>query len=1129
MSGPGDSVHIGIPGSYRLLQRLGRGMYGEVWRAEAPGGVEVALKIIARTIKPEEANRELDALQVVKRLRHQNLLSLQAFFAQEHQLVIVLELADRSLRQRLAECRKAGESGIPPAELLAYFREATEALDYLHAHGVQHRDIKPDNVLLLGSHVKVADCGLARMLERHSLQTASTVGTPAYMAPEVWAGKVTLHSDQYSLAVTYAELRLGRLPFPSETLPGLIQAHLNGQPDLSPLDGAERRVLERALAKSPEGRFPSCVQFVHALSDAIVEQLTRDPAPPGALATASAPPVGASALRTPSPSSSWPVPGGTDWSVSVSDGSGQGPDAAPGMGQKTAGAQGTLRAEPPAAGAPEKTATEGKPSADLTTPGDWRGTPPAPTRGRWPVGLVLAGLLAAGVGLLIWQLPGFFEDTSPPGGQAEAPAQPAKGTPALPVKDTTTPPKKSEPPPKAALELLPVEGVTLEAGKGGLAEVRVRRQNCKGPVRLRVEGLPAGVQAVVEPLSADTDTAVLRLAADEDAAEGTRDVTVRAELGSLRADRTVRLTVQVKPALRLAALKKVTVEPGQRWTLGVRFRRVKWAGPLEVRLEGLPEGVTAWRGTVPADREAAGVTFIVRSYAPATTAKVRLVARGAGLKAEQTVPLEVRPARAKGELLAEAKLAVKKAPKDPVAYLNLGHAYRQLRQFDNAAENYDEAVRLDPKSAPAYLDRGGLYLLLKAYPAAVKDFNEAIRLDPRSPYGYNGRGNARRAANELEEAIKDYESAVRLDPKWALAYRNRGVAYTRLREYDSALADFGEALRLDPRDAVAYLERGNARGLKGEYDEAAADFTEAIRIDPNFARAHAYRGNLRRLQKQYKQALADYGEAIRLDPRVARFRVGRGNVYFERRAYPLAINDYTEALRLDPNYAAAYYHRANAHRARGDLPKALDDYGSAIRVNPAYVSAYVDRGNVHRLLKDYDRAVEDCSQALALAPGSASAHNTRGLAYLGKKDPDKALADFDEAVRLAPKYAAARHNRANAYFEKKEFDRAIEDCDEVIRLEPGNALAYNSRGAAYSRKGEHKRAIEDYTEAIRLSPKYALAYANRCRAHRSVGDLKRARADRARAVELDPSFDSILPRLPPAKGSKAAPKITTST
>jgi serine/threonine protein kinase len=273
-----------LASGYHLLRLLGRGSYGEVWHAEAPGGVEVAIKIIPRLAQDHDAGDELNALQVMKRLRHPNLLSLQAFFAQPDRLLIVLELADGNKRQYLQDCQQSGRRALPLRELLGYVHEAAEALDYLHANHVQHRDIKPDNLLLIGNHVKVGDYGLARLMEHKGLHTATCLGTPAYMAPEVCQGKISRHSDQYCLALTYAELRLGKLPFAATSIGQVLEHHLHGTPDLSALGQAEQQVLLRALAKEPDQRFESCLAFVQALVAAVSKGTSR-PASPVVLAT----------------------------------------------------------------------------------------------------------------------------------------------------------------------------------------------------------------------------------------------------------------------------------------------------------------------------------------------------------------------------------------------------------------------------------------------------------------------------------------------------------------------------------------------------------------------------------------------------------------------------------------------------------------------------------------------------------------------------------------------------------------------------------------------------------------------------------------------------------------------------
>jgi serine/threonine protein kinase len=261
-----------IPG-YRLLERLGGGGFGEVWKAEAPGGLLKAIKFVYGDIDEcgEEgmrAEQELKAISRVKTIRHPFILSLERYEVVNGQLLIVTELADRNLWDRFKECRVQGHAGIPRDELLDYMEEAAEALDLMNTeYQLQHLDIKPQNLFLVYNHIKIADFGLVKDLEGMVAKVTGGV-TPVYAAPETFDGWVSRFSDQYSLAIVYQELLTGQRPFPGTNVRQLIVQHMYGKPDLSPLPASDRAAIGRALAKKPEDRFPSCRDLIAALLEA---------------------------------------------------------------------------------------------------------------------------------------------------------------------------------------------------------------------------------------------------------------------------------------------------------------------------------------------------------------------------------------------------------------------------------------------------------------------------------------------------------------------------------------------------------------------------------------------------------------------------------------------------------------------------------------------------------------------------------------------------------------------------------------------------------------------------------------------------------------------------------------------
>jgi serine/threonine protein kinase len=256
---------------YKKLSLLGQGEFGEVWKALAPGGVEVALKFIRRTV-----DRELKALEEIKRLRHSHLLQTHSFGMMEGRLAVVMELADMSLSDRFEQCKDQGLAEIPVDWLVTYFKQAAAALDYLRSQHVSHCDIKPQNLLIQQGLAKVADFGLARAQAQRVEPITRIAGTPHYMAPEVWKQQVSSHSDQYSLAATYVHMRLGR-PLFQGGFQAIMDQHVNKEPSLSALPPAEQAVLRLALAKDPDHRFPTCAAFASALEDAVAPP---PPAPP---------------------------------------------------------------------------------------------------------------------------------------------------------------------------------------------------------------------------------------------------------------------------------------------------------------------------------------------------------------------------------------------------------------------------------------------------------------------------------------------------------------------------------------------------------------------------------------------------------------------------------------------------------------------------------------------------------------------------------------------------------------------------------------------------------------------------------------------------------------------------------
>jgi serine/threonine protein kinase len=262
-----------IPG-HRLTRRLGAGAFGEVWEAHDPEGKPVALKFMDCRDR-SSISSEIRVLRGLSELRHPHIIQMHGLHATTHHIVVSMERADgnfEDLRQVYLE--ETGKN-IPADHLLDLLEQVAAALDFLaelklpgvnpSSRGLQHCDIKPSNLLLLGDCVKVADFGLCAGTSWQTHRKGWR-GTPPYAAPELFAGQATSGTDQYALCITFLRLCSGERVFwkhePQDAPP-------SGLPiDLTKVREREIPIVARALHPHPGSRWPTCLAFVQALRDA---------------------------------------------------------------------------------------------------------------------------------------------------------------------------------------------------------------------------------------------------------------------------------------------------------------------------------------------------------------------------------------------------------------------------------------------------------------------------------------------------------------------------------------------------------------------------------------------------------------------------------------------------------------------------------------------------------------------------------------------------------------------------------------------------------------------------------------------------------------------------------------------
>ncbi len=272
-----DRLKVALADRYELIRELGAGGMAVVYLAhDSRHDRELAVKVL----RPELAAvigpvRFLQEIKVTAKLQHPNILPLHDSGEADSFLYYVMPYVEgEPLRARLSR-----EGALPLTDAVRIMREVVDALAYAHEHGVVHRDIKPDNVLLSSRHAMVTDFGVAKAVSeatgQEKLTTAGIViGTPAYMAPEQAAGDVHVdqRADIYAVGTLAYELVTGQPPFTGSTAQQLLAAHISNTPEPLHTHRAEvppalEHAIMKCLEKRPEDRWQTADEILPLLEE----------------------------------------------------------------------------------------------------------------------------------------------------------------------------------------------------------------------------------------------------------------------------------------------------------------------------------------------------------------------------------------------------------------------------------------------------------------------------------------------------------------------------------------------------------------------------------------------------------------------------------------------------------------------------------------------------------------------------------------------------------------------------------------------------------------------------------------------------------------------------------------------
>jgi tetratricopeptide (TPR) repeat protein/serine/threonine protein kinase len=1094
-------------GRYKVIEELGRGGMGIVYRGEDPRLERpVAIKVLPprKTSSAKALERFKREARVCARLDHPYIMKIYDYGEEENTYHIVMEYVEGiTLREFIGEDPDPDAIDVP--EMCRLMGQMCQALEYAHSLKITHRDIKPENIMITtetGSwpkgirKVKVMDFGLAVLEDRHDLTDMDAImGTIAYFSPEQARGERADHrSDIYSLGIVFYEMLTGQLPFEATNPSDMIRRHLETPPPsprlicptVSPI--LERIVLT-CMRKDPADRY----QSVHLIREEL--ELYR-------------------AGHNISAAHFWGATGiVVGGSVEPMD---ERPEPTPGDRSMTQVSYDERPAPPPFPGenvAPEK--IQAPPQAAPQATSQASPQPPGSAHPKRDPDHSPAELAPPDRPLENVQL-GTLDDEStndelrlPPLASPFTPGMPPSianrlGPPKpIPVKPGNEP-KPFSPPPPSAIEpkkprVIPTVGTSPVASAGWMEAAQEEATENKsqwGKYQQVLSKLKRN--DLGEPQEVDIPPTVCGRCGIEN--PGDRKYCL--DCGSLLASSTFQLQREAAAhnelGLRLMAQGNFTDALNE-------FQQALLRSPdLAEAHYNLGRLYVQLGDTIKAEEEFKLAATMLRD----------------SFDVHRELGELYRSQDRKDEAIGAFEEALKIKPDSATVRCQLAFLYSHRGELSRAVAEYRQVLTYARDSLDAHLQLGIIYGSQGLVPESIVEFEAVTRLDPYNQTAWQWLGRLYTKRQRFNDAEKAYQSALQINPADPTVHAELGAVYEVQRKEELALRELRQAVSLDQGNVEA---RSRLAGLYAKHRQpkmAIQELEEVASYNPSDARVHQQLGDLYLATNQLDKALQHFERTVSLDPSSAEMHNKLGQVYLKKDYDKQSIQHYQQAVSIEPTNPDYHEDLGMAYYVNGQRDAAITEIKKASILNSRNADYFKALGILMEEEGRLDEAKQYLAKAIELNPRDADAHGLLGRVHGRQGLINYAILEFQKALEYKPNNQLMMVYLARAYAEQGRPELAVQHFQKAISLmgaqiqTPENraalARSYQELGKAYLEAGDARRAQDVLESAVALTPDDPRGLRYAARVYSQQGNAKKALEALTAALVRVPNDPDVL-------------------